>query len=167
MLLGTFAVVSRNLRQGGISQFLEKIKADRNGGPSVIGKIHFFLRYCFFPGIASNRHENELYSSHPELPIAPILAMYFGGLVLVMERGQPSTFEEGRVYFDLTQGMHTDVFHPRHLCRFGASIKTVDYGHSNAKDVLLQLYSSGALVNMSAGAKLGHVAPHKRRYVAV
>lgn len=145
--LGPLAHVSRNLFQGGISRLLEKINADRNGGPSAIGKINFFLGCCFPPGIASNRREHELYSSHPELPIAPVLAMYLGGLVLVMERGQPVASEEERVYIDLAQEMYTEALEPRHLCRFGASIKTVDYGYSNDKELLLQLFSSRAFVD--------------------
>src|ERR1700678_4042885 len=152
--------VCTNLRKGGVERLWDKFKAERNGGLSVIRKIHYLLFLIFPAGIAANRLEHALYSTHPHLPIARIFALRFGGFVLVMERGQLSAIQEWRRFLASLEVEETDVrniFAHFHVLRCGDCLKIVDYGRAEEVERLLELFSivaSGPLKKqiLAAGA---------------
>ncbi len=90
-------------------------------------------------GVVSNRLEQGLYHTHPELPLAPVLRMYLGGLILVMERGEDVPAEHS-ANFRAQFSDDTDLVYPYHVCRFGTELRFIDYGNSDAQAALLATY---------------------------
>ena len=112
--------------------FRQKVE-ERGGKPARAVLIQ--LRRVFRTGVACNRQEHRLYAEHPELPLAPVCGIYLGGLVLVMERGEPVSADESAPL----RGQYAawgDLGEPRHTCRIRGKLCLIDYGHPLAPEAL-------------------------------
>ena len=80
-------------------------------------------------GLEANRQENAIWNQHPELPIAPVIGMYLGGAVLVMQRGKELPVSRSVALAKRFPSLG-DLEKPEHACGFpGGKIRFIDYGH--------------------------------------
>lgn len=98
---------------------------------SLIPKV----RRMFFHGHRANQQEHELWSAHPELPLAPVLGLYLGGFVLIMARGQDVPHDVSASFRDRF-GDQGDLGRACQVCMFSDGLRYVDYGHPTAVAVL-------------------------------
>lgn len=88
-----------------------------------------YIRAPLINGILANRQEGRLYQSHPQLPIARVICVFGGGLLLVMERGasvHPELSEDFR-----RRHPGADLGRPRQVASFPEGLRFIDYGHPN------------------------------------
>jgi hypothetical protein len=134
------SLMTRELKTGGLDRLLNTVRAERNGGDSIARRVRLFFTLMIAPGLGANRLERSVYSSHPELPIAPVLATYFGGLILVMERGHPVSTSDTQLLQEIVAKVgRLQILEPKHVCRFGHALKLVDYGNPHDVARLLEL----------------------------
>lgn len=101
----------------------------------ALGSVWHCVLDVLFGGVLANRREYLLYREHPELPLAPVRAMYLWGAVVVMDRGTPVDRTESvafrnrfRKFGDLRRAIHT--------CRVNGKLALIDYGHPAARQAL-------------------------------
>lgn len=126
-ILRTLALLILALRKPSWAQ--ERVRAQHKETKRAIS---LSLLELFFGGVLANRREYRLYRDHPELPIAPVRAMYLWGLILVMERGNEVHEKESRS-FRASFADGADLKLPYHTCRINGQLRIIDYGHLDAR----------------------------------
>ena len=108
---------------------MQRIQARNLGGTSTGSVIVRYATYWvgFTAGVIANRQEQELYRKHPEQPLAEVLGIYFGGLVLIMARGKSVSAEESTSLRE--RFPESDLTDPANIGRFPAGLRFIDYGY--------------------------------------
>lgn len=102
--------------------------------PTISESLLAYLMQMTFGGIRANRQEYQISRSHPELPVAPVLSIHAGGLILIMERGTPADETDACALCSRYPGADLDL--PKHVCLVRGSPRYIDYGHPDAPHVL-------------------------------
>ncbi|MDE1966088.1 MAG: hypothetical protein KGI41_02515 [Patescibacteria group bacterium] len=138
-LLRIIAIPLRTLHEGGRGLLMRKLTMD--GRMHAVEGVWRYAVRLWVDGFGANRRERELYAAHPELPIAPVMRTYLGGLILVMPRGEPLADGEYCPFTEPPDGIDTeDLFLPQNVCRFGKEFRFVDYGTPGAQRILTFLF---------------------------
>lgn len=106
-----------------------------------------FWRYVLstlLQGFQANQDEWKFYQEHPDLPLAPSLQIFLGGLVLVARRGIPAIeddltlwpFQKVRRY----AALHQDLVKLEHVCWLDGRLVWVDYGNPASQRQFLAFF---------------------------
>ncbi len=81
-----------------------------------------------------------MYQANPGLPLARVYFILFGGVVLVMQRGQEVREKESlplrKLYRSSNIPSGGDLDKAEHVCRISGKLVFLDYGHPDAVKVL-------------------------------
>lgn len=138
-----FFLALRALLQGELRQKLRKHRG---------GLIRFTARVVTNSGISANRREIRLSKKYAGFPIAPVLASYCWGAVIVMLRGEHVRRlpHEWDARMRLPAALRiTDLFEIKNAGRFGEEIRFIDYGHPTAESILPFLFGTRSAPDLS------------------
>lgn len=100
---------------------------------TFVHSLFAYLTQLVLGGIRANRQERRLYLERPDLPLARVRAVYLGGYLLVMDRGQPASEALAAPLCARFPGGDLDQL--KHVCLFGDTPRYIDYGHADAPHI--------------------------------
>jgi hypothetical protein len=122
--------------------FRQKILAAKKDKQGVLLTILQHGLRVVHEGIRANKQEKRLYEAHPKLPLAKVYGTLFGGIILIMARGQQVTQTESHslrasyIAIGNKYQLWGDLEIAHHVCRFGTELRYIDYGHETVPDIL-------------------------------